>query len=57
MIKEGHPVKVELHINEPLFYTFSVNDNTVNKVTIQLTTMHGDPNLFTFMNERPFYLQ
>lgn len=31
---------------EPRFFTFKVEDEAASKVTIQLTTIHGDPDLF-----------
>jgi hypothetical protein len=45
-MKEGVPVLDEMKEATPKYFMFSINDPNVKKLTIQLTTIHGDPDLF-----------
>ena len=45
-MKAGLPIMDEIKELEPKFYQFYVDDKNIDKITIQLSTIHGDPDLF-----------
>ena len=46
MLSEGKPLNDEIEDNEPKYYRISIHDPSVSKLTIQMTTIHGDPDMF-----------
>lgn len=54
---EGRPIVGEIKENDPKYYRFSINNPDVTKITISLTTIHGDPDIFVSRNvETPSYM-
>jgi hypothetical protein len=43
---EGIPLRSEIKIGQIGYFNFNVYNPKATKVTVQLTTLHGDPNLF-----------
>lgn len=52
MLKEGVPVASEMMEAKPKYFVVKVNDPNVTKLTIQLTTIHGDPDIFVSRTSR-----
>jgi len=46
VLREGTATTDEIKEATPKYFMFSIFDPNVIKVTIQLTTIHGDPDLF-----------
>jgi len=46
ILKEGIPAYDEMEERRPLYYRVTVNDPAVTKVSMLLTTVHGDPDMF-----------
>ena len=46
MLKEGVPYSDEMMENTPSYFRVSVANPNATKVTFQLTTIHGDPDIF-----------
>eukprot|EP00347_Sterkiella_histriomuscorum_P004193 403361391 len=46
IMKEGSPIVGEMMEATPRFYNIKINDPDAVKLTIQLTTIHGDPDIF-----------
>ena len=46
MLSEGLPSTTSLGPNEDKYYMISLDDPNIVKLTIQLTTIHGDPDMF-----------
>ena len=45
-MKEGKPVQDEIKETIPQYYKFKIDDPRTTKITVQLTTIHGDPDIF-----------
>lgn len=45
-MKEGKPIVDEMKETVPQYFKFKVEDPRTVKVTVQLTTIHGDPDMF-----------
>jgi hypothetical protein len=52
MLKEGKPLNDEILDAVPKYFRISLADSTISKITIQLTTIHGDPDLFVSRTEK-----
>lgn len=46
VLKEGMPVNEEILELEPKYFLVSLHDPSIKKFTIQMTTIHGDPDLY-----------
>jgi hypothetical protein len=46
ILSEGVPTVQVVKPKQPKHYTFSIDDPEIEKVTIQLTTIHGDPDIY-----------
>jgi len=46
ILSEGIPTVQVVKPKQPKHYTFSIDDPEIEKVTIQLTTIHGDPDIY-----------
>jgi hypothetical protein len=46
MLSEGIPSLALLEPNEYKYYLISIDDKDITKLTVQLTTIHGDPDVF-----------
>lgn len=59
ILSEGIPAVQVVKPKQPKHYTFSIDDPEIEKVTIQVTTIHGDPDIYVSTtsktpNERDF---
>lgn len=46
ILKEGVPAYDEMEERQPHYYRMTVNDPAVMKVSLLLSTVHGDPDMF-----------
>jgi hypothetical protein len=46
VLREGKPINDEIYDNIGKYYMISINDPNIIKLTVQMTTIHGDPDLF-----------
>ena len=46
VLSEGVALTTTLDPNEPKYYRINLDDENVVKLTIQLTSIHGDPDMF-----------
>ena len=46
ILSEGVPFVHVIEAEEPRYYTFSIDDPAIESVTIQATTIHGDPDVY-----------
>jgi len=51
MLFEGKTFEGSLKQGEYNYYKISISDDTISELTIQLLTVHGDPDLFTSQND------
>ena len=53
-MSEGVPSIKSIDEDEERFFTFTIEDPDVEKLTIQMTTIHGDPDMFmSTLNQTP----
>jgi hypothetical protein len=50
ILSEGMPSVHLLNEEEKRYFQFTIDDDSIEKVTIQLTAIHGDPDLFVTNN-------
>lgn len=52
MLKEGVPHSDEIVETIPSYFLVSINNPNVTQLRFQLTTIHGDPDLFVSRTEK-----
>ena len=50
-LTEGHPFHTQIKELEKVYFRFEVLEPTTTRVMIQLTTIHGDPDLYVTVNK------
>ena len=56
ILSEGMPITKLLKPREKRYFSFNVDDDSIEKVSIQLTTIHGDPDIYvTIDGSEPSY--
>lgn len=54
ILSEGVPAIKTVKTEKPDYFVFTIDDPEIKMVTIQLTTIHGDPDLFvSTTNQKP----
>ena len=52
ILSEGIPQTAQLPMNTPKYYMVSIDDENITKLSLQLTPIHGDPDMYVSTKNR-----